>query len=93
MELTPKASFVLKVFAYENLIIACTCALLATIVSHIGSWIVCRRIFDIAYHPLPGGTMIMIGSTLLLVLVVGLTASTSILRRKPAGFLRDEEQD
>jgi hypothetical protein len=35
----------------------------------------------------------MIAATLLLVIGVGLTASTSVLRQKPVLFLRDEERD
>ncbi|MDW7773567.1 MAG: FtsX-like permease family protein [Desulfobulbaceae bacterium] len=88
-----KASFVLRVFAYENLIIASGCAVLAGLISHAGSWIVCRRVLDIPYHPLPGSTIVMIGTTLLLVLAVGLGASASVLRQKPVAFLRDEEQE
>lgn len=87
------SSFIVRVFAYENLIIASICAILAVLVSHTGSWIVCRRIFDIAYHPLPGSTIVMAGTTLLLVLAVGTGASASILRQKPVRFLRDEEQE
>jgi putative ABC transport system permease protein len=88
-----KGSFVLRIFAYENLIIGSICTLLAILISQIGSWIVCRRIFDIAYHPLPGSTLIMTGASLLLVLTIGLGASITILQQKPAGFLRDEEQE
>ncbi|MDH3329214.1 MAG: FtsX-like permease family protein, partial [Desulfobulbaceae bacterium] len=88
-----KSSFVLKVFTYENLIIAFVCSMLATLISHVGSWIVCRRIFDIAYQPLLSSTIVMIGATLLLVLFVGLGASTSVLRKKPIVFLRDEGQE
>ncbi len=87
-----KTSFVLQVFTCENLIIALICALLASLISQAGSWIVCSRVFDIAYHPLPGATGAMIAATLLLVIGVGLGASTSILRQKPIAFLRDEEQ-
>jgi putative ABC transport system permease protein len=85
--------FVLRVFACENLLIAAACALLAAVVSQIGSWIVCRRIFDIPYYPMPVATLVMIAATLLLVLAVGLGASASVLRRRPAAFLRDEERE
>lgn len=88
-----KSSFVLKVFTYENMIIALICALLAGIVSHVGSWIICREVLEIAYKPLPAATVVMIAATLLLVISVGLAASTSVLRQKPITFLRDEEQD
>lgn len=86
-------SFVLKVFAWENLLLGLTCALLAALLAHAGSWLVCRRVFDIAYRPLPGATLIMVAATLLLVVGVGLAASVSILQQKPIHFLRDEEQE
>ncbi|HBI14859.1 MAG TPA: hypothetical protein DDY20_05005 [Desulfobulbaceae bacterium] len=88
-----KGSFVLRVFAWENLLLGLTCALLAGLLAHAGSWLVCRRIFDIAYRPLPGPTLVMVAATLLLVIGVGLTASLSILHQKPIRFLRDEEQE
>ncbi len=88
-----KASFVLKVFTYENLIIALICGLLATSIAQAGSWIVCRQVFDITYRPLLGGTFVMIAATLLLVIAVGLGASISILKQKPIAFLRDEEHE
>ncbi len=85
--------FVLQVFTYENLIVALICALQAGIISHVGSWAVCRWIFDVPYKPLPVATGIMILSTILLVITVGLSASLSILRQKPIGYLRDEGQE
>lgn len=88
-----KTVFVLLVFTYENLIIALICAVQAVLISQTASWIVCRRIFDIAYEPLLGATAAMIAATLLLVIGVGLTASTAVLRQKPVPFLRDEERD
>ncbi|RJX19547.1 MAG: FtsX-like permease family protein [Desulfobulbus sp.] len=86
-------AFVLKVFAWENLLLGLSCALLAGLLAHAGSWLVCRRIFDIAYQPLPGGTLLMIGATLLLVIGVGLATALPILRQKPIHFLRDEAQE
>ena len=85
--------FILRVFTYEKLMIAAACALLAALISQIGSWIVCERIFAIAYSAFPGSTLLMMGATVVLVIGVGLSASVSILRRKPAGFLRDEGQE
>jgi putative ABC transport system permease protein len=86
-----KGSFVVKVFAYENLIIAFFSASLATLISHVGSWIICREVFKIAYHPSLGGTVILILVTFVLVVGVGLGASVSILQQKPIAYLRDEK--
>ena len=88
-----KGSFVVKVFTYENLIVAFFSASLATVISQVGSWIICGQVFNIAYQPLIGGTVIMIAATLVLVIGVGLSASISILQQKPIGYLRDEGQN
>ena len=88
-----KGSFVVKVFTYENLIIALLSASLATIISQTGSWLICSRLLDIAYKPFIGSTIIMITATLILVIGVGLGASVSILKQKPISYLRDETQD
>ncbi|MHB8810005.1 MAG: ABC transporter permease [Desulfobulbaceae bacterium] len=88
-----KGSFVLTVFAWENLLLGLACASLAGLLGHAGSWLVCRRVFDIAYRPLPGSTLAMVAATVLLVIGVGLAASVSILHQKPISFLRDEEQE
>ena len=85
------SGFVLQVFTLENFLIAMVCGLLAGLIAQAGSWIVCSRVFDISYHPLPGRMAIMVGITVLLVIGVGIGASLSILQQKPAGFLRDEE--
>jgi putative ABC transport system permease protein len=88
-----KGSFVVKVFTCENLIIAFFSASLATLISHIGSWLICRQVLNIAYQPLLGSTVFMIAATLVLVIGVGLGASVSILQQKPISYLRDERQD
>jgi len=88
-----KGSFVIKVFTCENLIVAFFSASLASIISHVGSWIICRQIFNIAYQPSLGSMVVMIAATHVLVVGVGLGASVSILQQKPIGYLRDERQD
>ena len=85
------SGFVLQVFTLENLFVALICGLLAGLIAQAGSWIVCSRVFAISYDPHPGSTSIMIAITVLLVIGVGIGASLSILRQKPAGFLRDED--
>lgn len=81
--------FVLRVFAWENLLIALACALLA----QAATWILCRQVLAIPYHPFLTTTLVMIGGTLLLVTGVGLAASAPLLRQKPAPFLRGEAQE
>lgn len=85
--------FIVKMFTYENLIIAVICGLLAAGIAQVGSWIVCRRVFEIVYRPLLADTLVMIAVTLFLIIGVGLSASLSILQQKPIAFLRDEEKE
>jgi len=86
-----RSGFVLQVFTLENLVVALVCGLLAGLIAQAGSWIVCSRVFAISYDPKPVSTVIMVGITILLVIGVGIGASLSILQKKPAGFLRDEQ--
>lgn len=86
-----KGSFVLKVFAYENLMIAFFSASLATLISQVGSWLICRQVLNIDYHPLLGSTVLLIIITFVLVIGVGLGASVSILQQKPIAYLREEK--
>jgi putative ABC transport system permease protein len=88
-----RGSFVLQVFTYENLIVALICGLLAGLIGHVGSWIVCSRVFEVGYTFLAGRTVLMIGGTLLLVITAGLGASIAVLQQKPVTFLRDEGQE
>ncbi len=88
-----RGSFVLQVFTYENLIVALICGLLAGLIGHGGSWIVCSRVFEVDYTFLAGRTVLMIGANLLLVIGAGLGASLGVLRQKPVNFLRDEGQE
>ena len=88
-----KGSFVLQVFTCENLMIALFSAALAGLISHLGSWIVCRQVFAIFYQPPLAGTLTMIVATLTLVVGVGLCASISILQQKPVTYLREARQD
>jgi len=85
------ASFILQVFTLENLAIALLCSILAGLIAQAGSWIICTRIFAILYNPHFGSTVTMVGITVLLVIIVGISASLSILQQKPVLFLRDQE--
>ncbi len=85
-----RRSFILKVFAYENLITGFICAVLAVAISQIGSWVVCIRIFEIPYNPFPMGTAIMMALTIILIISAGMVSSRAILQQKPAVFLRQQ---
>jgi putative ABC transport system permease protein len=54
-----------------------------------GSYWVCRIKFDIDYQPLLASSAAMVAATLLLILVVGMSASWSIMEHKPVRYLRE----
>jgi len=88
-----KKSFVFKVFTLENLFLGLVSALLALILSQVGSWIISVKVLDISYKPLMGASLLMIIGPILLVIFVGLLASFSILAQKPAAFIREHAEE
>ena len=85
--------FVLEVFATENLCLAQASAFGALILAQAGSWIICRFVLDVTYRPFVATSLLMLLATTLLVITVGLGASLSILRQKPALFLREQTEE
>jgi putative ABC transport system permease protein len=85
--------FVLAVFAAENLCLALASAFSALILAQAGSWIVCRFVLEVTYRPFVATSLLMVLATTLLVITVGLWASLSILRQKPALFLREQTEE
>jgi putative ABC transport system permease protein len=88
-----KSAFVLAIFTLENLLLGTVSAALALVISQTGSWIICKEVFDIPYTFYLGDSLVLIGGTVLLVVVVGLLPSISILRHKPVLFLRSQTQE
>jgi putative ABC transport system permease protein len=88
-----RGRFVLSVFAVENLLIGLASGLNAFILSQAGSWIICRRALDMSYKPFPGINAAMIVTATCLVIAVALGASASIIRRRPAAFLREQLEE
>ena len=54
------------------------------------SYVVCRFVFEIEWHPSPGLMVIGAAATMLLVAVIGVVASADVLRKKPLATLRAE---
>lgn len=88
-----RRSFVVKVFALENLILGLVSAILALMISQTGSWLICLKVMNISYQPFIFESIILILVTVLLVVTVGLLPSISILRKKPVVFLREQTQE
>jgi putative ABC transport system permease protein len=80
--------FVLYVFSLENILLGGSSALGGLLLAHLISWIVCTRYFDISYHTYPAVSAAGIAIGAGVVVAVGLSASRSIMRRKPVQFLR-----
>jgi putative ABC transport system permease protein len=85
-----KSGFVFRVCAIEHLIIGLISALLALVISQSGSYLVCRYLFEIPYHPQLINSLFMIAATLIIVITVGILASIPVVRQKPITFLRND---
>jgi putative ABC transport system permease protein len=83
-----RGRFVFYVFSLENILLGATSAAGGLVLAQLISWVVCTRYFDIAYNGHAAASLSgMLGGSLIVV-IVGLSASRSIIRRKPAHFLR-----
>jgi len=85
--------FVLAVFAAENLFLGLVSGLIALFISQVGSLIICRQVFDLDYQAYPAASLLLVLSTTLLVLCVGMAVSLPILRHKPVTFLREQADE
>jgi len=81
--------FVRNVFITENLLLGGIAALLALFMAQVGSWALCRYLFEIAYQPTIGASLGLVVVTMALVTGVGMAASQSILQSKPILILRE----
>jgi predicted lysophospholipase L1 biosynthesis ABC-type transport system permease subunit len=82
----------MEILTVEHLVIGGMSALLALILSQLSSWIIITAIFDIPYRFDVIASILMGVGTMLLVTLVGLLASRSIVRHKPANFLREHAE-
>lgn len=83
--------FVARVFLWEHALMGLISATTALAMAHAIGAIICRRVLDIAYHPFPAESLLMLSLPMLLVAGVGHWASRSVLRKKPVAYLRDNE--
>jgi putative ABC transport system permease protein len=88
-----RGRFVLAAFAAENLCLGLASAVSALLLAQTGSWAICYFALDIPFQPCAGLSTLMALATTLLVIAVGLGASLSILRVKPALFLREQADE
>lgn len=88
-----RSRFVLAALALENLCLGLAGALNALFLAQTASWVICRFALDVPYQPFAGTSLLMSLATTLLVVVVGLGAARSVLRVKPAPFLREQADE
>lgn len=83
------SGFVLKVFLFENLLLALISGGCGLLLAQAISWGVCRFLLNTGFGPhLPGSVgMVLLGISL--VVLLGVVSSLPIIRRKPAQLLRE----
>ena len=85
--------FVFQVFALENLLLGLLSGVLALLMAQAGTFWVCRVWLDIQYNLFIVDSVVMVAATLLLIMAVGLTASRSIMLKKPVIYLRQQQNE
>ncbi len=80
--------FVFYVFSLENGFLGASSAVGGLALAQLISWVVCTRYFDIPYAPHAAASLAGLVVGVLVVMGVGLSASRTIMRRRPARFLR-----
>ena len=85
-----KKSFVIKVFALENLLIGLASSFLALIISQVGTSLICRYLLDIDFQMFLFSCILMVAAAVILVNGVGILSARSILEKKPITYLREK---
>ncbi len=88
-----RGRFVSAVFTLENLLIGLLSGLLGLLFSQVGAMIISVRIFKIDYRFYPAQSLLMVAATMLMVVIVGMSASVSILRQRPMAVLREQTEE
>jgi putative ABC transport system permease protein len=85
-------AFVIAVFFYENMLLGLLSSLVGVMLAQTGSWALCHFLFDIPYRARWSVSQLLIILTTALVIAVGLLSSITIVRQKPASFLREQTE-
>jgi len=85
--------FVLSILVYENIILGVISSLIAILCANVGTWLLCRYFFDISYQLSWNAPLVMLLTTLILVVSIGMIGSVGVLREKPVLFLRQQSGD
>ncbi|NNG02066.1 MAG: FtsX-like permease family protein [Desulfobacteraceae bacterium] len=85
--------FVLVVLTMENLFIGGVSALTALVIAQTGSFLICRYVFRVDYHPYLLSSVAMMFGTLVILSVVGRLSAAGILDKKPSTYLRERHDE
>jgi putative ABC transport system permease protein len=86
-------AFVKKVFSLEIFIIGLLSGILAIGISQTCIFLICRFFLDITFHPFLLSCGFIVGTTLLLIIGVGMVSTRSILEKKPVIYLREQPDE
>jgi len=82
--------FVLRIFFYENLLLALLSSSFGVVAAQAAGWSLCHFLFKIPYTFYPGASLQLIILTIIFVVTLGLLGSFPVLQKKPAEFLRQQ---
>jgi len=88
-----RSGFVRRVLTFENLFLGLTSSTIAAILAQAASAGVVEIVLDIAYKPFIWDMLGMVATAVAVVVAVGLLASRTILKQKPAAFLREQAEE
>ena len=85
-----RRSFVLGVFSLENLLTGLSSSITAVVISQVGTYLICRFIFEIDFRMFLASCVWMIAAAVVLVNGVGILSARSILDKRPITYLREQ---
>jgi len=85
--------FITRVLITETTVIALVSALQALLLSHLGTFWLCRKALDVPCHAYPAAGVALVLANLVMVTGVGWLFAQTILNEKPARFLKEQIHD
>ena len=88
-----KRYFILSVLTWENFIMGLIVGGLATFVSHLVTFMICRYILNIDYQYFLKTTISVMSLIIVVILLIGLVAVRPVLAQKPVVYLRQNDDE
>jgi len=82
--------FVLRIFFLENLLLSLLSSVFGILLAQAAAWSLCHYFLEIRYVVSWASCFVLIGLTIIFVTTLSLLGSISIIRKKPAQFLRQQ---